>query len=145
MTKEHNVAMVRRAVEEVWNGGNLDLADRLFAPDYVNHGGLIPDLVRGPEAIKIGVALYRTAFPDLHIAVEDLVSDGATVVLRWTAHRVHPRGLRPAVPPSGEQVRKVTGTTRSRFVGDQIAESWTRWDRASALEHLGIALPEQPG
>ena len=51
------------AVEAIWNRGALEAADALFAPDYVNHGGLIPDLVRGPEAIKVGVALYRTAFP----------------------------------------------------------------------------------
>jgi len=39
------------------------VADEVFSPDYTNHGGLIPDLVRGPEAIKISVALYRIAFP----------------------------------------------------------------------------------
>src|SRR5438874_1746416 len=48
-----NAAVVRRAIDEIWNLGKPDLADLLFAPDYVNHGGLIPDLVRGPEAIKI--------------------------------------------------------------------------------------------
>ena len=41
---KHNVAVVRRAVEEVWNQRDLDVADALFTHDYVNHGGLIPDL-----------------------------------------------------------------------------------------------------
>src|SRR5919109_2020826 len=92
MPAEQNAALVRRAVEEIWNGGDLDLADVLFALDYVNHDGLIPDLVRGPEAIKISVALYRTAFPDLQITVEELIAEGETVVLYWTARRT----------PSGE-------------------------------------------
>ena len=65
MAEAQNAALVRRAVEEIWNRGQLDLADVLFAADYVNHAGLIPDLVRGPEAIKISVAFYRTAFPQL--------------------------------------------------------------------------------
>jgi len=46
--QEHNAELVRRAVEEIWNQGDLTLADVLFAPSYVNHGGLIPDLVCGP-------------------------------------------------------------------------------------------------
>jgi hypothetical protein len=51
--------LVRLAVEEIWNQGDLDTADAVFTPDYVNHGGLIPDLIRGPEAVKLSVALYR--------------------------------------------------------------------------------------
>ncbi len=45
MTAEHNMGLVRRVVEDVWNRGDLALADVLFAPTYVNHGSLIPDLV----------------------------------------------------------------------------------------------------
>ena len=62
---EHNAGLVRRAVEEIWNGGDLALADVLFAPDYVNHGGLIPDLVRGPEAIKVQRGPVSHRLPEL--------------------------------------------------------------------------------
>src|SRR5688500_6322882 len=68
----NNEALVRRAIEAIWNRGELGVADDLFAHDYVNHDGLIPDLVRGPEAIKISVAFYRIAFPDFYITVEEL-------------------------------------------------------------------------
>src|SRR5690349_11955159 len=83
---KHNVAVVRRAVEEVWNQRDLDVADALFAHDYINHGGLIPDLVSGPEMIKISVALFRTAFPDFRVTADDVRAEGETVLLRWTAH-----------------------------------------------------------
>ena len=85
MAVDEFAGLVHRAVEEVWNQGALDQADALFAPDYVNHGGLIPDLIRGPEAIKLSVALYRLAFPGWQVAVEDLVAAGETVALRWAA------------------------------------------------------------
>lgn len=52
MAEAHNAVLVRRVVEEIWNRGKLDVADVLFASDYINHAGLIPDFVRGPEAIK---------------------------------------------------------------------------------------------
>src|SRR6478736_253894 len=86
MSTKHNVAMVHRAVEEVWNQRDLDVADALFSHDYVNHGGLIPDLVQGPEMIKMSVALFRTPFPDFWITAEDVSAEGETVLLRWTAH-----------------------------------------------------------
>ncbi len=70
MAEDHNRAVVRRVVEEIWNQGRLEVADDVFAPEYVNHDGLIIDLIRGPEAIKLSVALYRVAFPNLEITVE---------------------------------------------------------------------------
>jgi hypothetical protein len=119
-----NAALVRRAVEAIWNRCELDVADELFAADYVNHDGLIPDLVRGPEAIKVSVALYRRAFPDLHIAVDELTTDREIVVLRWTARR--------------QDQRLLTGTTRTRVSNGKIGESWTEWNRAPWLRELGI-------
>ena len=87
VTAANNARLVRQVIEEIWNGGDLELADQVFAPDYVNHGGLIPDLVRGPEAIKVSVAVYRLAFPEFRVAVVDLLAQGQTVALRWAAHR----------------------------------------------------------
>src|ERR1700675_5211679 len=77
----YNAALVQRVIDEIWNAGNVDLAEELFAPTYVNHGGLIPDLVRGPEGIKFSVAFYRAAFPALHVAVDDLAVDQDAVTL----------------------------------------------------------------
>ena len=134
--------LVRQALEAIWNQGALEVADALFAPDYVNHGGLIPDLVRGPEAIKFSVALYRTAFPDLHLIIEDVSADGETILLRWTA-RTAPPGAAAGSAPSG-QVGMVTGSTRSRLVGGQIVESWTGWDQAGTLQWLGL-IPSLEG
>jgi hypothetical protein len=125
-----------RAIEAICNQGELTVADALFTPDYVNHGGLIPDLVRGPEAIKIAVALYRTAFPDFHVTVEALRARATTVLFRWTAER------RPAeVPADGNRPGEhggVTGITRGHLSGGRIAESWTRWDAPRALRQLGL-------
>ena len=50
-----DIALIERVIDEVWNAGQIDLADELFAANYVNHGGLVPDLVKGPEGIKFSV------------------------------------------------------------------------------------------
>jgi predicted SnoaL-like aldol condensation-catalyzing enzyme len=142
MSAQRNTALVRRAVKEILNQGDLDLADLLFAPTYINHGGLIPDLVHGPEAIKIGVCLYRTAFPGLHVTVEALVAEGETVALRWSASSAPP-SARPHVA-GAVQRETLTGTTFGRLAHGQIAESWTFWDRANVLKRLGV-VPAETG
>ena len=137
---ERGTGVVRRAVEEIWNQGDLGLADLLFAPTYVNHGGLIPDVVRGPEAIKVSVAMYRAAFPGFYISLEAVMAVGEMVDLRWTAHGAPPDS-RPQVTPEshGDMLQ---GTTRGRIAANQIAESWTTWDREGVLRRLGIVPPE---
>lgn len=139
MRAKQHAALVRRAVEAIWNRGELDVADALFATNYINHDGLIPDLIRGPEAIKVSVALYRTAFPNLRITVEELTADGDTVLLRWTAHRA------PTADRSGDASMStagtLTGTLTSRLAGGQIVESWVQWDREGALAQLGLLPP----
>ena len=127
---ENDAALVRRVIDEIWNAGDIDLADELFSSDYINHGGVIPDLVRGPEGIKFSVALFRAAFPDLHIRVDSLTSSRGTVRLAWT-------GTAGAV----ELMQALTGTSRSLVAGGRIIESWTEWDSTGAMRILGILQP----
>ena len=136
MSSSNNEALVRRAVESIWNHGDLDLADELFAPDYVNHHGLIADVVRGPEAIKVSAALYRLAFPDLCVVVEDVSTDDGIVVMHWTAGR----SSSDRNDGSGVALehKSLTGVTRSRIAAGKIVESWTEWDRFGVLGELGL-------
>ena len=127
---QNDAALVRRVIDEIWNAGDIDLADELFSSSYVNHGGLVPDLVKGPEGIKFAVALYRAAFPDLHIRVDSLTSSRGTVRLAWT-------GSAGAVEPT----QALTGTSRSVVAGGQIIESWTEWDSAGSMRILGVLQP----
>ena len=135
MTPDENEALVRRAVEAIWNGGDLDLADRLFAPNYVNHGGLIPDAVRGPEAIKFSVVLYRTAFSHFQVTVEDLIAQGDTVAFRWTARSAPPVDSQTSTPRTAPDT--LHGMTFSRLAGGQIVESWMCWDDPHLLSRQG--------
>jgi hypothetical protein len=130
-----NEALVRRAIAAIWNRGDLDVADELFAADYVNHNGLIMDLVRGPEAMKISAALYRVAFPGLHVKVAAVSTIGDTVVLRWIAiSALNRRG--GGAPPSPS--RSLTGITHCRVADGKILETWTEWDRIGVMGELGF-------
>jgi steroid delta-isomerase-like uncharacterized protein len=133
MSAEENKAVVRRWVEEAYNKGNVAVADAIYAPDYVLHDLTAP--VRGPEALKQFATMYRTAFPDLRITLEDMIAEGDTVVWRYTARGTQ-HGELTGLPPTGKPVT-VTGIVISRFAGGRWAEDWHSQDTLGMLQQLG--------
>src|SRR6266702_4054452 len=78
MDVEANKALVRRYIE-LWNAGNVELADEVLAPTWVDHAH--PE-VTGPERVKQAVSKIRAAFPDFRITIESIVGEGDLVALR---------------------------------------------------------------
>ena len=144
MSAEENRAVSRRVAEEVFNGGNVDLADELYAPDYVLHDPSLPEDLHGPEGIKRYAAMTLGAFPDIRVAVEDQVAEGDKVVSRWTATGTHTGDLM-GIPPTGRRV-EISGVTINRFSGGKIAEDWYQSDDLGMMQQLGVVPSgEQPG
>lgn len=71
-----NRALVRRRFKEIWAKGNLALADQIVASNYANHDPAAPMPGPGREGFKKHVTMYRTAFPDLHTPIDDIIADG---------------------------------------------------------------------
>jgi steroid delta-isomerase-like uncharacterized protein len=135
MSTEENKALVRRW-EELWNQGNLALADELFAPTFLLHDPSSPFEISGPEGYKQDITRFRSAFPDLQITLEEMVAEGEKVVGRWTARGTHQGPLR-SFPPTGTQVT-LTGIDIFRIVGGKIVEEWSNADGLGMLQQLGI-------
>ena len=70
MSTPENKALDRRLVEETLNQGNLGVADELIAKEFVDHAAP-PGMQGGPDGFKASVATWRSAFPELHVIVED--------------------------------------------------------------------------
>ena len=83
MDSEASKALVRRYIE-MWNTGNVELADEVLAPTWVDH---VHPEVTGPESVKQAVQKIRAAFPDFRITIESMLSEGDLVALRGTARR----------------------------------------------------------
>ncbi len=138
---EENKEKARRFLEEAFNEGNLGVVDEIVASDYVLHDPAIPDEIRGPEGVKGFIQMYRSAYPDTDITVEDQIAEGDDVVTRWTGRGTH-QGEPMGIPPSGNRV-ELTGITVDRFSGGKFAESWTSYDALGTMQQIG-AIPE-PG
>jgi steroid delta-isomerase-like uncharacterized protein len=105
----------------------------------VYHDPAAPEL-RGSEAHKKFVTLYRTAFPDLHFTVEDLFGKGNKVVMRWTSTGTH-QGELMGIPATGITTQGI-GTSITRFnEKGKIVEEWTIWNALSLFQQLGVIPP----
>jgi len=136
---EQNKTIVRRLFEELWNKGNLPVADELIAPTYTHHDAATPDVGRGPDGEKKRVTLYRNAFSDLRLTVEDIIAEGETVMARWSCWGTH-KGDLNGIAPTGKQFN-ITGVSIARFTNGKMSEGFVNWDALSLLEQLGV-VPE---
>jgi steroid delta-isomerase-like uncharacterized protein len=142
MSTEENKALSRRSGEEIFNGGDLDLAEELYAPDYVLHDPSLPKDLHGPEGLKQYAAMTRAAFPDARVTVEDQVAEGDKVVDRWTATGTH-TGEFLGIPPTNRRF-EISGITISRFPGGKIVEDWYQGDDLGMMQQLGV-IPYEDG
>src|SRR5215211_2245590 len=114
---EENKALVRRQEEDLFSGGNLDVADEIYASDY------------------------RQAFPDLRVTVEDLIAEGDRVAAHLRFRGTH-LGELDGIAPTGRRV-DCTGIVVSRIEEGKIAEDWANFDDLGMMQQLGL-IPE-PG
>ena len=87
--------------------------------------------------------MFVTGFPDLNVAIEDEVSEGDRVVVRWTARGTH-RGEFMGMPPSGNEFA-IGGLTLLRIAEGKIAEHWVGGDFLGLMQHVGaLPVPGEP-
>lgn len=134
-----NVAQIRRLIEEVWEQGNIDVADEILAPDIVNRD-LMPGAQDGLEGFKHHVEDLRGGSSDLHLEVEFLFGAGEWVTARWRWQGVHD-GPIFGIPPSGRRL-DVPQLAVWRFENGKAKEFWQRSDETGMVIQMGI-IPER--
>ena len=134
---ERTAALVRRFYDELWNEWRLDLADELLA-ESVRFRGSLGFECEDREAFKGYVEALRTAFPDWHNRVVDLLVDGDRVVARMTWSGTH-LGRFGQLEPTGARV-EYPGAAFFRVARDSIDEAWAVGDTWGMWRALGREL-----
>src|SRR5271170_3895014 len=133
-----NKAVAGRVFEEIFNQGKFQVADEIYAKDFVNHG-----LHRNFDLQEDQAAVHaeKKAFPDLTITVDRMVAEGDLVTVVWTF-----RGTNTAagygLPPTGARI-ELRGITVWRIVDGKIREEWTSFDDMQAARQLVTQLKWQ--
>ena len=117
---ETNAEVVRRLMELVWGESRFDLLPDLVAPEYVAHLPIGDHY--GLEGVRIDIAGYRTAIPDLSVALEDIFGAGDLVVRRFVL-RGTGRGATDCCPERRRSVR-LPGIAVDGVVAGRLVESW---------------------
>ena len=120
MSAEQNKALVRRLFEAV-SRGNLDVADELLAPDFVDHD-ILPGEEVGIEGFKRAVAEERASSSDLHFSIEEQIAQGDKVVTRVIGSGTHDQKEYRGIAPAGRRITVET-ITINRVVEGKIVEA----------------------
>jgi steroid delta-isomerase-like uncharacterized protein len=133
-----NKAIAARVFEEIFNQGKFQVADEIYASDFVNHG-----LHRNfdLQADQTAVHAEKMAFPDLKMTVNLMVAEADLVTVVWTF-----RGANTAagygLPPTGARI-ELRGITVWRIVDGKIREEWTSFDELQAARQFVTQLKWQ--
>jgi predicted ester cyclase len=120
-----NREVARTALEQVCARGDMTLAPRCYAEDFVDHVGRME--YHGLDGVRRSTDLYRMLFDDLAFEVVDQVAEGDRVASRWVLTGAN----------RGRPVR-LWGITISRLHEGRIVEDWSAFDGLELLRALGL-------
>lgn len=129
--------VMERWFEEIWNKGNIAAIEELLAPDGIIHR--LDEFGRdatGPAAFREFFVRFRSAFPDIHITINDSVMEGDKIACHWTAEATHSSDSL-GFPATGKRIR-ITGMSFARIRNGQVIEGLNNWDQFGMLQQLGM-------
>jgi len=139
-SQEQNKALAKRAFEELLSKGRFELAEQLYAKDFVNHG-IHRDI--SLEEDQTALKGWHQAFPDLSIVPEKLIADGDQVAVYWIARGTN-TGTGNGLPATGKKAEQ-SGITIWRIVDGKIKEEWSAFDQLSLMQQLGLLAQKPTG
>ena len=131
--QEQNKATAKRAFEEILSHGRFDLAEQLYAKDFVNHGLHSNASLEEDQTALKG---WHAAFPDVVIVPEKLIAEDDLVTIYWTARGTN-TGTGNGLPATGKRA-EMAGITIWRIVDGKIKEEWSAFDQLSMMRQLGL-------
>jgi predicted ester cyclase len=132
---EENTRIARRLLKELFEDGNLDAADELAHPQFVNHEAP-PGHPQGPEGLKVTVRWLRGLWGPMRAEIEDVIAEGDKVVARTTMHGRHV-GEFLGKPPTGKEFA-AKQIHIWRFEDGKVIEHWSVRDDLGQALQLGL-------
>jgi steroid delta-isomerase-like uncharacterized protein len=131
--QEQNKAVAKRAFDEILSHGHFELAEKLYAKDFVNHGIHSNANLEEDQAALKG---WHQAFSDIVVSPEKLIAEGDLVTIYWIARGTN-TGTGNGLPATGKKA-EIAGITIWRIVDGKITEEWSAFDQLSMMQQLGL-------
>ena len=136
---EANKAIIRRWFDEVWNEGRSEVIEELFDEYGIAHG-LSDDPanpIKGPQDFRPFYELFRQAFPNMHIVIEDTVAEGDRVAARCSVRGKHEGDFMGKA--ATQSPIEFTGITIVRIENGKIVEAWNNFDFLKLYQQCGLS------
>jgi steroid delta-isomerase-like uncharacterized protein len=131
--QEQNKAIARRAFDEILSHGRFELAEQLYAKDFINHGLHSNASLEEDQTALKG---WHQAFSNIAIVPEKLIAEDDLVTIYWIARGTN-TGTGNGLPATGKKV-ELAGITIWRIVDGKIKEEWSAFDQLSMMQQLGL-------
>jgi steroid delta-isomerase-like uncharacterized protein len=136
---EENKAIARRAYEEGWNEGNVNVYDEVYAADFVYYDPANPD-VHSREDYKQLVSTARPNYSGLRLTIEDMITEGDKVAARGVMGGIRQPDEVRGVPAASTPVNW-TWLSIFRLREGKIVELWNNYDALGIQRQLGLIPP----
>jgi predicted ester cyclase len=120
--------MVRRLIDEVVNGGDLDVIEEVFAPELAS-------------AARQWFGSFRSSFPDLHMEIVDLISEGDRIAGRFKCSATQ-LGEWRGRPTTGRHFEDVDEVYIFRVANGRFVDAWGLEDNLSRMRQLGLSIED---
>ena len=117
MPLKMNKDLVRRDLEEVGGQRKLDVADEIFAAEYIYHINS-EQQVQNLDDYKQWFRDTLALFPDFHGTIEDMIAENDKVAVRWIFIGTK----------DGNKVI-INGMSIYRIASGRIVETWNSYQR----------------
>lgn len=140
-TTELDTELIDRVWTEAFENGNLDVVDDAVTSDYAAHTPGSVEPIRGAEGFKEYLRMFREAFPDASVTVEDRIVGEDAVVDRYVIRGTH-RGEFRGIPATGTEI-EVTGTVIHYLADGKVRKDVSEFDSLDLMQQLGVV--DAPG
>jgi predicted ester cyclase len=134
---DENTDKTHRYYQALWNERDVAVIPDWIASDYIGHFTSRPD-VHGPAGFRSFADELFTAFPDLHMSIEDVIARDDHVVSRVRLTGTH-LGPMQGYAPTGLRV-STTFVAIERYANGLCVEEWVYVDDLGLARQVG-ALP----
>ena len=137
MSLEETKQLAWEFVDEIFNKGNINEADRFVTPNFLYHAR--GEDIEGLEKFKEWFSSDTGVFSDIRITIVDSLAESDKVATAWIVEGTHEKEY-SGIPATHKKFETV-GISIFHFKGNKINELWTVTDSLTPALDLGIVKP----
>lgn len=127
-----------KQLHHIWNSGEVEAIPEVYSTNFIAHWpkGFAENESHGFDGARQAIERIRSAFPDWHEEVVDMIIEDNKVVTRYISTGTH-IGSYAGIKGTGKKV-ELDEISIYRIEAGKVAEQWCLSDDLYTLRQLGL-------